>query len=424
MKVAYLINQYPKPTHSFIRREIVALERHGLDVARLSIRPVAEPLVDDADRAEVRRTRVILAGRRLPLALGVSWAVLRRPLAFARAAALALRIGWRSDRGVLPHLGYLVEACVLRRWCVVEGIEHVHAHFGTNPAAVAMLCRVLGGPPYSFTVHGPEEFARGAGLALRDKIERAAFVVTVCAFNRDRLYQWCGRDQWTRIHIVHCGLDDAFLGQPPTAVPDTRRLVCVGRLTAEKGQLQLLDAAAQLQAEGEAFELVLIGDGPLRAPIEARIAALGLTERVRVTGWASSEEVRGQMLASRAVVLPSTAEGLPVVLMEAFALRRPVLCTRVAGVPELVEPGISGWVIAPDSVTALAAALRAVLHAAIAQLVQMGRHGAERVARRHHAMLEAGKLGALFQAKLAPGSSDPDVPADIDRSARGKAPAF
>ena len=398
--IAYLINQYPKVSHSFIRREIAGIEACGIRVERFSLRSCSTELVDEADKLELERTRVVLGIGMVGLLFGLLRVAVTRPIRLLQALWLTLKIGWCSERGVLRHLAYLAEACVLLRWFSDSGVAHVHAHFGTNPTTVAMLCRAIGGPPYSFTVHGPEEFDKVKALALAEKLERADFVVTVSSFGKSQLYRWCVREQWSKIHVVHCGVDNEFLAQPSIAIPTEPRLVCVGRLCEQKGQLLLLNAVSQLAAEGLRFKLVLVGDGSLRAEIETLITRLNLQNQVQLIGWASNSVVRKHILASRAMVLPSFAEGLPVVLMEALALGRPVISTYVAGIPELVEPGVCGWLVPPGSVEGLTAAMRAALQLPTEKLEQMGRAGAERIAQRHDTAIEAGKLAALFRFNI------------------------
>ena len=403
-KVAYVINQYPHVSHAFIRREIAALEALGVTVARFSGRPPPVALVDPDDRAEQTKTRVLLgAGAAVALARATLAAALGAPGAWVRALRAAVRLGRRSERGVLRHLVYLAEACLLVQWLRAEGgVRHVHAHFGTNPAALVMLARLLGGPPYSFTVHGPEEFDNPLGLSLPEKIEHAAAVVAVSSFGRSQLYRWIPHTAWPKVHVVRCGVDAAFLAGGPQPVADNRRLVCVGRLCEQKGQLLILDALAVLAREGVAFELVLAGDGPMRAEVERRVRELDLGARVRITGWISNEIVRKELLEARVLLLPSFAEGLPVVLMEALALGRPAISTFVAGIPELVEPGVSGWLVAAGSVPAIVEAARRALETPPAELERMGRAGAAAVAARHDARTEAARLADIFRAAPAP----------------------
>ena len=414
MTIAYLVNQYPKVSHSFIRREIAGVEACGIQVARFSIRSCGSELVDEVDKQELEKTRVVLEIGKVGLLLALLRVMITRPVRFMRALWLMFQVGWNSERGVLRHLAYLAEACVLLGWFSSLGIAHVHAHFGTNSTTVAMLCRVLGGPPYSFTVHGPEEFDKAKAIALEEKINRAAFVVAVSSFGKSQLYRWCARQQWSKIHEIHCGVDELFLTHPPTAIPDQPRLVCIGRLCEQKGHLLLVEAASQLAAKGLLFSIILVGDGPLRLEIETLIAQLGLQDRIKITGWASNTEVQQQILDSRALVLPSFAEGLPVVVMEALALSRPVISTYVAGIPELVESGSCGWLVPPGSVEALTEAMDAALQQPVAKLEHMGKVGAFRVVQRHNAAIEARKLAALFRSNIEK-SQNPaiDVPPNI-----------
>ena len=415
MRVAYLVNRYPKVSHSFIRREIAGLEACGHEVLRYSVRPPDPGLVDPEDLAEAAQTRVLLAGGRPvpepqgaevgPRALiGLGAAALRaglsRPARALRAADIAARAGWRSETGVMRNLAYLAEAALLRELLARDGAEHVHAHFGTNSAAVAMLCHELGGPPFSFTVHGPLEFDRPELLGLRDKIARSTFVAGVSSFGRSQLQRHSDEAHWSKVEVVRCGLDAKFLAEPPTPVPAAPRLVCVGRLCPQKAHLVLIEAVRRLHESGRELELVLVGDGELRPAIEERIARHGLGDAVRITGWASADEVRDELLAARALVLPSFAEGLPVVLMEAMALGRPVVSTFIAGIPELVSPE-AGWLVPAGDVDELARALRAVLDASPERLTEMGRVGRQRVAERHDAAAIARDLGRLFTRSAA-----------------------
>lgn len=404
-KIAYLINQYPMASQTFIRREIAAIEATGVRVERYALRGWDTPLVDPADLAEARRTRRIQDSGMLRLFGALVATALKRPGRFVRALFASIGLGRRSERGVLLHIAYLAEACVLFDWTRTDEIAHLHVHFGTNSAAVAMLCRLLGGPPYSFTVHGPEEFDQPVALGLCVKIRHAAFVVCVCSFGRSQLWRWADRADWKKVHVVHCGLDRSFLGTPLCAPPPAARLVNIGRLSEQKGQLLLVEAAARLRARGRAFEILLVGDGPLRGPIEDLIRRLDLGSYVKLAGWLSGPQVRQELIDSRGLVLPSFAEGLPVVIMESLALGRPVVATYVAGIPELVRPDETGWLVPAGDVEQLTAAVARMLDASVTELERMGRAGAERVARDHDAAIEARKLLNLIES----GSGEPNA---------------
>ncbi|WP_458377610.1 glycosyltransferase family 4 protein [Pseudomonas fluorescens] len=399
MRIAYFINQYPKVSHSFIRREILAVERQGFEVQRIALRGWDAELVDAEDVSERDKTRYVLQDGIKGL-LSPALQVLRaQPRRFFSALWLALRMGRRADRAWPYHVVYLLEACRLLTWLQAFGARHVHAHFGTNSTEVVMLANALGGPTYSFTVHGPEEFDKPQFIHLGEKVRRAAFVAAISSYGRSQLFRWVDHSHWAKVKVVHCGLERTFHDVTPVAVPSVPRLVCVGRLCEQKGQLLLLEAARLLAAQGVEFEIVLAGDGEMRGQIEALIAQHGLQSKVRITGWISSDQVRTEILAARALVLPSFAEGLPVVIMEAMALRRPVLTTYVAGIPELVRQGENGWLFPAGEVEALAAAMADCLAQPVEVLQRMGEAAWQRVVERHDIDTEAARLADLFKAQ-------------------------
>lgn len=399
MRIAYFINQYPKVSHSFIRREILALERQGIEVQRIALRGWEGDLVDEEDLRERSKTRFVLKdGPRLLFYLIKT--ACARPVRLFSALRMALRLGCKADRSLPYHLIYLIEACQVFWWTKSYGAGHIHAHFGSNSAEVVMLTHALGGPTYSFTVHGPEEFDKPQLLKLSDKIQNAAFVVAISSYGRSQLFRWISHDHWHKIRIVHCGIEQAFYDVLPMDMPDTGRLICVGRLCEQKGQLLLLEACRELKARGISFEMVLAGDGEMRGEIETLIERYDLKQEVSITGWISSDEVRERLLDSRGLVLPSFAEGLPVVIMEAMALRRPVISTYVAGIPELVIPGKNGWLVPAGAVLELADAMEGLLQTPTDELQQMGDAAYVRVRQRHDVDTEAAKLAALFKEQM------------------------
>lgn len=397
MKPCYLVNQYPKVSHSFIRREILELERQGCQVLRIALRGWEQPVVDPEDLAEQARTRYVLRGGMLPLLAALTGQFLRQPARFLRALGTTLSLSRRSDKPLAKHLVCFAEACVASGWIRRDGASHIHAHFGTNSAEVAMLASLLSGVPYSFTVHGPEEFDHPEGLRLGEKIRHAVGVVAISSYGRSQLYRWAAPRDWGKVSVVHCGLDAAFLQEPTTGSPEATTLVCVGRLSEQKGQLLLLDALRQVLELGHACRLVLAGDGELREDIEARIRELGLQQHVVITGWIDSARVKQEILAARALVLPSFAEGLPVVIMEALALARPVVTTYVAGIPELVVDGECGWLVPAGDADALAQAMADCLGRSGEALQAMGQRGRQRVLQRHDIATEAARLLAVFR---------------------------
>jgi colanic acid/amylovoran biosynthesis glycosyltransferase len=396
MRIAYLINQYPKVSHSFIRREIRALERQGINVMRISVRGWDEPLVDTDDANEREQTRYVLRDGALRLVVAFFRILLSRPIRTFRALGTEFRMARSSDRPIPIHLIYLAEACQILLWLERANITHLHAHFGTNSAEVAMVVHILGGPPWSFTVHGPEEFDKPYQIGLAEKIRSASFVIAVSSFGRSQLFRFAAHSEWNKIFVVRCGLDSEYFVKD-FQFDEMRTFVCVGRLCEQKGQLLLVEAARRLVDRGVSFRLCLAGDGELRPTIEKLLEQYKLTETIRITGWISSDDVRRELLNATAFVLPSFAEGLPVAIMEAMALGRPVISTYVAGIPELVVSGQNGWLIQAGDVDALAGAMADCLMRDKEDLRKLGCAGRDRTQMFHNAHREAEKLIQLFQ---------------------------
>jgi glycosyltransferase involved in cell wall biosynthesis len=399
MRIAYLVNQYPAVSLTFVRREILALERQGCEVVRVSLRGWnSERLMDPLDEIERKKTRYVLREGAPALLLAFTRMLLTGPVRFMKALALAWRMSRQADRPLPVHLVYLAEACRIVPWLRTAGVEHLHAHFGTNSAEVAMLVHTLGGPPWSFTIHGPEEFDMAQLIGLAEKIRRCAFVVTVSSYGRSQVYRHAKHRDWQKVQVVRCGLETEFFAATGKPGSEMRRFVCVGRLCEAKGQILLVEAAQRLALAGVDFELVLVGDGEMRADIEALIKHYNLQTRVRVTGHVSSEQLREEILAARAFVLPSFAEGLPMVIMEAMALSRPIISTYIAGIPELVHPGEHGWLVPAGDVRALVNAMQACLDAPLETLVRMGEAGNKAVRAYHSVETQAAQLTNLFRS--------------------------
>lgn len=397
VKVGYILNTYPAPSHSFIRRELRALERRGVTIQRMAMRPYDGKLVDPGDREEAAATEYVLAKGLLAMIWAVFLVGLRAPLRVYSALWLALRAGWRSEAGLPKHLIYYLEAAYVARQVIAQRLDRLHAHFGTNATCVAMLAAEMSGRPFSFTVHGPEEFDKPAAIALPLKIRRADFVIAVSSYGRSQLCRLVDYRHWPRIHVVHCGIELAHYeaARPmPTSRPIT--LVNIGRFVEQKGQMLLIEAMAEVMRSGVEVNLVLVGDGALRHPMERAISHAGLGNRIKLTGWLNEDAVRRAVEQAHALVLPSFAEGLPIVVMEAMASARPVIATWIAGVPELVQDGKTGWLVPAGDARALSDAIIALATSGDDKLRRMGTTGRARVFMRHNVDVEAEKLAGHF----------------------------
>ena len=384
MKLSYLTTKYPSVSHTFIRRELREIERRGHSVLRLAIRKTDAILADPLDQEEELKTIHCLALPAWHHVKSLVLCLISRPVHFFSAFYTTINMGRRSNRGILRHIAYLIEACTLLTIIRKHDIQHVHTHFGTNSTAVARLIRRLGGPGYSFTVHGPDEFDAPVALDLRGKISEATFVVAITDYCSAQLMRWSNYTDWEKIHVVHCMVGDDFFSNAEPVPPDSNTFVCIGRLATQKAHVILIEAFQKLIASGRDAKLILVGDGELRPVIEEKIKAYALEDYVHITGYVSDQEVRRYIKMSRALVLPSFAEGLPMVIMESFAVGRPVITTYIAGIPELVEPNKNGWLVPAGNVTKLTDAMIDALDTPIDRLSEMAEMGRNSTFQQHY----------------------------------------
>lgn len=397
MHVAYVINQYPTVSHSFIRREILSLEQQGVQVHRFALRGWDADVVDPSDAAEKPKTEYTLKGGLMRLGLAALGYAVTHPKAFLRGLKRAWGLSKGAVRPFPVHLVYLAHACRIRQRLQGTEVTHIHAHFGTNSTEVAALVTALGGPGYSFTVHGSEVHINAEANRLDAKVAGAQFVAAVCQYIGSQIMLRSDPAHWDKITTVHCGLPQTAYAAADTAYPADPVFLCVGRLSAEKGHLVLLEAFAKLYAQRPDARLVFGGDGPLRAELEAQITALGVQKAVTFLGWITSDQVKAALAECQIFVQPSFIEGLPVSIMEAMAARRPVIASGVAGIPELVRPGQTGWLVPPGDPDALAEAMLSALDMPQETLLAYGAAGQDWVRARHAIETEAAKLKRLFE---------------------------
>jgi glycosyltransferase involved in cell wall biosynthesis len=244
------------------------------------------------------------------------------------------------------------------------GVTHVHAHFATHPALAAFIVHRLTGIPFSFTAHGSDLHVDRRMLDA--KVEAARFAVAVSEFNREVIVRECGEHVRDKVHVVHCGVDpDVFAPPARAARPADHpfRVVCVASFEEVKGHKYLVEALRLLHDDGVDLECHLVGDGPLRGDIEARVTTARLGGVVVFHGGLPRPGVVRLLGEADAAVLAShptregKREGIPVALMEAMACGVPVVATSISGIPELVRHEESGILVPSGDVTALARAL-------------------------------------------------------------------
>ena len=394
--IAYLTGEYPKVSHTFIEREIAALRAQGVKVLTCTVRrPPAATVVGAGQQAEASATFCIVeTAKRAPHRLiGAHLAaLLRSPRRWFSALGLAWRTRPPGTRALAWQLFYFLEAGLLADYLRKNGVVHLHNHFANSSCSVAMLASEISGIPFSFTLHGPSIFFEPKWWQIGEKIARAKFVACISHFARSQAMLFSNQSHWPKLKIVHCGV------RPDTYCRRARhgsgkRIFFVGRLDAIKGVPLLLEAFAAALKNHPDARLDIIGDGPAREMLQNQARELG--DAVAFLGYQPQEAVAEHLQEADIFVLPSFAEGVPVVIMEAMASRLPVIASHVAGVPELVEDGRTGFLVPPGDLETLAMRLETLLSDP-ALCSRMGETGRAIVEADFDVDREAGWIAALF----------------------------
>jgi colanic acid/amylovoran biosynthesis glycosyltransferase len=350
--IGYLVSQFPAQSHTFIRREIEALRMHGLPVRVFSIRrppPPPESGPSASYRAALEETHYVLPANVASLASAHCSALLGRPIAYFRVLLLALRHRVPGLRALIWALFHFAEAILLARELERRRIRHLHNHFANSSANVGLLASRFLELPWSLTLHGISDIDYPAGPLLGRKIEAARFVVCASYFLRAQAMRAVSPEHWHKISIVRCALNLADIPQRSRSRSvHPVRMICVSRLSPEKGHEGLLEAFATVCTRQVDAVLTIVGDGPELARVRECIRARHLTGHVTLLGALAEEQALQQIAQSDVLVLASFMEGLPTVLMEAMALALPVIAPRLAGIPELVTDEQDGLLFRPS----------------------------------------------------------------------------
>jgi colanic acid/amylovoran biosynthesis glycosyltransferase len=409
-RIAYLMSHYPAISHAFVLREVEHVRATGLEVDTLSIHRAADDeLLSATDRSAAATTTSVLPTDARELLRAHASAFVRSPRRYLSTLALALRTGAPGLRDRLWHLFYFAEAMILLRHCRRARIAHLHAQFADSATDVAMLVthyrrgqHVDGHEcTWSLAVHGSVEFYNVDRYALTDKLEDARFAVAISDFGRSQLMRLSDSSRWEHIHVVRCGVDLAVYEPPAerSGSADGAQVLFVGRLLHGKGLSLLFEAVAELRRRGLGVTVTVVGDGPARAEVETAARALGLAPHVRFLGSVGQDDLLDRYAAADVFCLPSFAEGIPVVAMEAMAMELPVVTTRIMGIPELVEDGIHGLLVPPGRVDALTDALERLIRTP-EERRRMGAAGREKVRADYDVARSARRMRSVLEAEL------------------------
>lgn len=408
-RIAYLVSQYPALSHTFIEREVAGLRALGVEVRTYSVRPPdPEAPFPPETRAEAAATAVLQEQPPLRYVLDLLRLLVLTPAALVAGLRLALRSGPPTAKGRVWQLLYLVEAARLLRLLEREGLTRVHVHHANNAADIARLAVALGtrahpdGPAWrwSLAMHGPTEFLDPEGHDLPAKLASAAAVACISDYATRTAQGLAPRADPARFGLVRMSAPAA--AYPPGGERRSARpagplsVLFVGRLVPEKAPGLVLDAVHLLRSRDVPVRAVIAGSGPLHATLAARIAEEGLGDVVELAGPVGQHDLPARYADADVFCLPSSAEGIPVVLMEAMLTELPVVTTAIAGIPELVRPD-SGVLVAPGDAVAVADALQE-LAADPALRLALGRRGRAAVLELHSASDNAERLRRLVLA--------------------------
>jgi colanic acid/amylovoran biosynthesis glycosyltransferase len=400
-RIAYLVSKYPDFSHTFILREVLSLRDHGMDIEVASINEAPSPeKLTQIERDEASRTFYVKR-RGVAGALGAAvWALLHRPEGLVRGLAYALRLGCWDIRRSLLCVFYFVEALILAKWLSERSISHLHVHFATPAATVAMILTHVSPVEMSMTVHGPDEFYDVSNYYLREKIRTSKFIVCISFYAQSQLMKLSPGSEWSKFDVVRLGVDSGeFTPRGRKVAEEPIRVLCVGRLVSAKGQRILIETVDRLRQSGHRLELQLVGDGIDRSDLERLVVVRGLTDVVRFVGAVNQDEIRTYYQRADIFALASFAEGIPVVLMEAMAMEIPCVATRITGIPELIEDGVSGLLVSPSDVKGMAAAMLRLMESGELREA-LGKAGRKRVQQDYELVTSAEKLAGVFHRRL------------------------
>lgn len=401
--IAVVVSRFPKLTETFILRELEELERQAQPVELVPLLRHGEDVIHEDARSWIPRAwyTPFLSPRILASNLR---AMATRPVAFLTLAA-RLAAGSARQPGMLARTMILFpKAVYLGERLARAGVGHLHAHFASHPATVAMVASELWGLTFSFTAHAHDLFVSQA--LLDQKLRRARFVRSISDFNR-RFLEERFPEASVSIHVIPMGLEPERFRVEPALRHGEPLLLCVAALEPKKGHEVLIEACHLLEQQGRTFRCELVGGGALAGSLRERIDRLGLGARIRLVGPLPQKAVAERIASATAVLLSSVVtpngrmEGLPVVLVEALAAGRPVVAPELSGIPELIEDGVTGLLFRPGDSRQLAAALGRLLDdPRLAE--RLGRAGRQRVEERFELSRTVGSLLDVLDPENAP----------------------
>ncbi len=400
-KLIYFCSEFPGISHTFIFREIEMLKKSGFEILTASVNlPHHLEKMSDREKTLADQTVYLKKTPSGEIARILFLCFLISPLkmfGMVRAAmALTLKKGPKSFK---KAFGYLIEAVLLVNMAQEQKAGHVHAHFANPAATVALIASRSDKIQYSISIHGPDVFYDIETNLLKEKVAAATFIRCISHYCKSQLCRLIPYEDWSKIGIVRCGVDPAIFS--PRPVPDNKipQLLCVGRLTRNKGQHILIEACTRLKETATPFHLTFVGDGEDRESLQRQVSLSGLENEITFSGALGQDDVQATYKTADIFILPSFAEGVPVVLMEAMAMEIPVISTRITGIPELIDSGENGILVTPGDSDALFKKIKLLIEESLLRF-RLGKQAREKVMAEYDLATNCQSLVNLFREKL------------------------
>jgi colanic acid/amylovoran biosynthesis glycosyltransferase len=402
-----MVGVFPALTESFVRREIGALRRRGIEIVVCAVRrPGAQTHAGVIPPADVASLYARPDGVLRHLLANLSFMV-RRPGRYFASLRVFVRAAFvLAPREAVQLLYHFVAGVGFCRDLRQRGVTHLHCHF-TSGANMALAAHLAGDLPFSFTAHASADlFVRP--VLIDEKLRRARFAVAVCEYSRRYLDSITKFRYSDKLHRVYNGVEvpEERGGEPEDATnhsraEEARRIVSVGSLVEAKGFATLIQVCARVRARGWRLRCRIVGEGPERPTLERLIEEHRLRDSVELVGAQPLDRVYEELRQADVFVLLSEVgrsgyrDGFPTAILEAMAAELPVLATSLSGIPEMVEDGVTGLLVQERDVEASSRALQCLLESAETRRA-MGRAGRSRVRELFDLDRSADQLAALL----------------------------
>jgi glycosyltransferase involved in cell wall biosynthesis len=400
--IAYLVSRYPTLSMIFVLREVLALRALGFRIETASINPPDRPpeKLTPQEREEAARTYCVKChGVAGAVAAHLKSLALNLP-GYFRGLFLAIRLAGLDLARLFLNFMYLTEALMVGQWMRRNRQTHLHVHLASQAASVGLFVQRVFGCGYSLTVHGPDEFSDAEGQYISRKIAAADFIVCISSFTRSQLMTLSPYIHWNKFVVARLGVDATIFAPSARNSPqEIFEILCVGRLSPAKGQHLLIDAVGRLVQQGRRLRLRLVGGGPDESSLHECAARLESPQLVIFEGAVNQDRIRSIYATADVFCLPSFAEGLPVVLMEAMAMQIPCISTSIAGIPELIRNEIDGLLVPASNIEALVEALTRLMDD-IALRGRLAASGRGRVLEHYDLGRNVQTLAAIFAQRV------------------------